>query len=82
MDIDRILARLKKHRRDVDKAITALEKLKSMRNGKRNKRRISKSKTPIPKAQCNGTRLLDRSRPQEHEGRIGIALVHQSKKVS
>ena len=80
MEIDRILAKLKTHRRDIDKAIAALEKLRSVRPGKRHKR-MSKSRTPIPKAQRNSKRFQGRSESQEHRERIGIALVPPSKKA-
>lgn len=80
VNIDRILARLKRQRRGIDKAIAALEKLRSARTRSK-KRGASKSRMPMPNAQRKAGNLQGRTGPLEHQGGTGIALVPPTKRV-
>lgn len=87
LNIDRVLAKLKKQRcgtdkssmrRDIEKAIAALESLRSIRRGS-GKKRTTYAKRPTSALPIG--RGKDLTRVQERHGDTGIALVLPTRQV-
>ena len=89
VNIDRVLAKLKEQRRgtdkssmrrDIDKAIAALESLRSIRRGS-GKKRTTYAQRPRPTSALRIGKVKDLTRVQERHGDTGIALVLPTRQV-
>ena len=83
VNIDRVLAKLKKQRRGIDKAIAALEKLRSGQLRNRKKVAKAKKRRSVPSRQSGGP--PNQTEPEEHQAGTGakrLALVPPARRIS